>query len=1104
MKKLSLVLVLALVSISSMLAQRTITGTLTDEGGEPLIGVSVFARGTNVGTVSDIDGTYSLNVPKDVNTLVFSYTGFATEELALGASNVVDLVMKESAEQLSEVVVTGLGIRKEKKALGYAVSTIGSKDVQLKPEADVGRILRGKVPGVDITSTSGLAGTGTNVIIRGYSSITGNNQPLFVVDGVPFNADTNSDRGFDSGGATASSRFLDLDPNNIAEISILKGLSATVLYGEAGRNGVVLVTTKGGDIGELDKKMEVSVSQSLFATQVGGVPETQQSYGNGWQQDASNAFSNWGAPFPSDPTFNSNINGITNGGRYDLAPDGTIVHPYAFTNFASDFGDEYTTDNRIPWEAQQSLEEFFNTGMVSQTSLNITNRVSDGTSVNFNYGYIDDEGFVPGNDFSKHNFGLGLNTKLSNGLRISTVFNYITSNRNSPPAAPIFSSNPTVGDGGASLFSNVLYTPVSHDLFGWPYENPRNSSSVYYRSNNGIQNPRWTSENINDNEKIRRFFGSVNFTYDITDKLKAMYRLGLDTYNQRTRYTINKGGTQIPDGAMFTYGRLNTIIDQTLTLNYGTDVSEDISLDAIVGFNPRKETRNETFSASNQQFVFGLFTHENFINHANTSFDRTENTLGLFGTVTAGFRNYFYLNLQARNDWTSTLETDNRSIFYPSASISFIPTDAFPALQNNKNVNYLKLRLGLGTSAGYPDPYQTRNILGSFTNQFVTAGGSTINTNSIDNRFGNPDLEPERHRELEFGLETRLFNNRFGIDLSLYDKQSTDLIIDLDLDPSTGFTNSTINSAELENRGIELGVNIIPVKTRNIVWDFTANFTRNRGLILGIAEGTDKVLIDGLSFLGNFALGPIDEADANAEGFDRRILEHATLRDGKYYFPYGAIEGGRVLRDEATGLPIVGSNGIYQGDPEQGVIGDPNPDFIMNFINSISFKGLTFRVQFDWQQGGDIWGSTASTLTARGIAGETGFDRFVPVVVTGLKEDADGNLVPNDIQVTANDAYWRNTGVWYDENRIFDATTIRLREISLSYDLPKQVLDRTPFGSVSIVLSGQNLWYDAVNFPDSINFDPEVLSLGVGNGRGFDFVTGPTSKRFGGTLFFTF
>lgn len=1058
----------------AMAQDRTITGTVSDVGGETLIGASVLVKGTTSGTVTDFDGKYTISVPKGASVLVFSYTGFASQDVDLTASDVLDVTLEEGVN-IKEIVVTGLGIKKEKKALGYAVTTIGSADINLKPEGDVGRILRGKVPGVDITSTSGLAGSGTNVIIRGYSSISGSNQPLFVVDGVPFNADTNNDRGFSGGGATASSRFLDLDPNSIKEISILKGLSATVLYGEAGKNGVILVTTKGGDIGDVNKGMEISVSQSVFATQIGGIPQTQKKYGNGWQNDASNAFSNWGAPFGGTDEFKTHINSITDGsGRYQLDEDGTIVHPYSFTNFAGDFPD--INGSRIPWEAKDALTDFFSgTGYANNTSVNISNRIGANTAINFNYGYLNDEGFIPNNNLTRNNFGLGVRTKLTNGITIKSSFNYTNTKRNSPPASSIFSSNP--GGGSASLFSNVLYTPVSHDLYGWPNTNPVDGSSVYYRANNGIQHPLWTLENINDQEKVDRFFGNVNVGYDLGQDFKLNYRFGIDNYTQTQRYIINKGGSQVPDGLLSTSERINTIIDQTLNLIYNKNLSENWNIDGVVGLNLRRDRNDRNYTTSSNQFIYGLETHNNFSSHQNYSFVTDENLVGAYFTAAAGYKSFLYLSVQARNDWTSTLEKGNNSVFYPSASVSFIPTDAFESLKGHKVLNYLKFRAGYGTSAGYPDPYQTRNVLSTNATAFVTRDGRTIQTNTISNQFGNAELQPEILTELEFGVESRLFNNRVSIDLSVYNKQSSELIIELPLDPSTGGTVSTINSASLENKGLEVALTITPVATSNFRWDFTTNFTKNNSKVVSIADGVDKALIDGFSNLGNFAIP--GEA-------------------------YGVIEGSRVLRDEATGLPIVGGNGVYQGDPDQGIIGNPNPDFTMNFINSLSYKGVQLRVQFDWTQGGDIWGSTASTLTARGIAGETDFDRFIPVIVTGLKEDANGELVENDIQVTPNNAYWRNTGVWYDENRIFDGTSVRLREVSLSYSLPKSVLSKLPFGSISLTLSGQNMWYKAVNFPESINFDPEVLSLGVGNGRGFDFVTGPTAKRYGATVNFTF
>lgn len=1077
MKKLSLLLVASLCFVGTMIAQRTVSGTLTDQSGESLIGANVIVKGTSTGTVTDFDGSYSLTVPEESNTLVYSYAGFTTQEVNIDGQSVINVVLSEGLE-LDEIVVTGLGIKKEKKALGYAVTTIGSSDVQLKPEADVGRILRGKVPGVNITSTSGLSGSGTNVIIRGYSSITGSNQPLFVVDGVPFNADTNSDRGFNTGGATASSRFLDLDPNQIKEISVLKGLSATVLYGEAGRNGVVLVTTKNGDIGDIDKKMEVSVSQSVFVTQVGGVPQTQQGYGNGWQGDASNAFSNWGAPFPATnaDVFNSNVNGFTNGGSYQLDAAGTIVHPYSIANFSSAFPE--LDGQRIPWEWQDNLNGFFGQGLVSQSSLNITNKVGQGSAVNFSYSYLADEGFVPNNNLDKHNIGAGFNTELGNGIKVQTNMNIMFYDRNTPPATPIFSSNPI--SGGASLFSNVLYSPVSHSVYSdnpWPHINAADGfSSVYYRSNNSIQHPKWTSENINDNEKMRRFWGATNLRYDLNKNLFLTYRLGVDSYSQRQQYTVNKGGRQIPDGLMNTTERLNFITDQVANLNYDYYVTDDINLSGIVGINLRREQRDYFGTFSTEQFIFGLNTHNNYVNHVSNSFLRVENTIGAYGTLTAGYKNFLYVTASGRNDWTSTLEQANRSVFYPSVSVSFVPTDLAPSMTNGGYLNYLKIRAGYGTSAGYPNPYQTRNFLGSATNVFISDAAGVINTNTVSNNFGNPDLRPEILTEIELGVEARFLQNKIGLDLSVYDKSSADLIIALELDPSTGYTNSTVNSAELQNRGIEIGLNINPVQTKNFAWNFTTNFTRNISKIISIADGIDKVLISGFTNLGNFGI------------------------PGQ---PYGIMEGGKVLRTD-DGIPILGGDGLYQADPEQGIIGDPNPDFIMNFINSFNIGGVSIRAQFDWQQGGDIWAATASTLTSRGIAAETGFDRFVPVVVEGVLENADGTYRPNDIQVSANNHYWRNAGVFIDENRVIDATNIRLREVSVSYSIPKKAIANLPFGGIALTFSGQNLWYNAINFPSSLNFDPEVLSLGVGNGQGFDYVTGPTSKRFGGTLNFTF
>ena len=1052
-----------LFAMGTLMAQRTLTGTVTDDSGQTLIGATVQAKGTTVGTVTDIDGKYSIDVPDGTTTLVFSYTGFSTQEVEIGASNVIDVTLDEGLE-LSEVVVTGLGIKKEKKALGYGVSTISSSDIELKTESDIARILRGKATGVDITQTSGLAGSGTNVIIRGYSSITGNNQPLFVVDGVPFNTDTNSDRSARQGGSTASSRFLDLDPNSIAEVSILKGLSATVLYGEAGRNGVVLITTKNGSGTSSQKGFEVNVSQQVSFTQIANLPDYQNTYGNGFSGNFGWFFSNWG---PSFDTRGSN----------GIDENGQVKHPYDQARYNDDFPEFIGA--RYDYKPYQSVEQFFdNKGFVSNTSLSISKNLGDNSTISASYSYLSDEGFIPRradgsktNNISKHNFGLGATTKLDNGLNIRATFNYIDLDRSSPTNAFSFGSGP---GRNSSLFGEIFFTPRSVDIFGLPYQSPKDGSMAYYRQGSAIQHPLWTLNNTGEEENVRRFFSTMEANYELTPWLTAMYRIGIDQYTQQNRRHVNKGGSQIPDGLLNTSERFNRITAQLFNLLYNTKLNEDFDLDGLVGVNLRRVARNRTFATSTQQFVFGLNNHGNFIEHNIASDRQEENNIGAFATATLGYKSFLYLGIQARNDWTSTLEKENRSVFYPSANISFVPTDAFESLQNNSVLNYLKLRVGYGTSAGYPDPYQTRNTLFTATNQYVAQNGNVFNINSNrDNlgiaRLGNPNLREERHTELEFGVEGRFLSNRIGLDLSAYNRQSKDLIIDLRLDPSTGYTRTTVNAAALENKGVELGLNFIPLKG-DFTWDINLNFTKNINKVLKIADGVDQVVISGFSNLGNFAIP--GEA-------------------------YGIIQG--IPFERLNGELLTSADGNYVPGTDIAPIGNPNPNYTANWINTFSYKGLSLNFHFSYIDGGDIYSITNASMLARGNTIDTDFDRFLPVILPGVKADG----TPNDVQTYIGDVSFRSY-FFADEGAVFDGTVIRLREIGLSYVLPKGILENSPFGSASITISGENLWYNAPNFPVGVNFDPEVLSLGVGNGRGFDFFTGPTAKKYGVALNVTF
>ena len=1051
---------------------RTISGNISsDEDGSGLPGVNVIIKGTTVGTTTDVNGSYSLDVPSDGGTLVFSFIGLASQEIEIGARSVVDVVMSSEVEELQEVVVTALGITKEKAALGYAVTSVGGSQLEARPEADIARLLRGKVPGVDITSQSGVTGTGTNIIIRGYSSISGSNQPMFVLDGVPIDASTYSDRGFTGGGATASSRFLDLDPNNVAEVSVLKGLAATVLYGEAGRNGVILITTKtgqqGGPVG--NKKVEVSFSQSYFVNKVASLPDDQDQYGNGWQNNAAAAFSNWGAPFDQP-----NRNGLT---------DGTIKHPYDRAIWHGVFPE--LIGARWKYQAYDNLQNFFVDGSQKNTSLGISARVGNNSSIKANYGWTKDDGYIPFNEYTKHNFSLGANTQLSNGLKLTASFNYIESQAIKPPTAPSRNSNSTQ----VSLFGNVMYTPRSWNLFGLPYERPDTHGSVYYRGNNGMQHPLWTLHNAHDRDDVTRFIGNMGLSYEIADFLSISYRIGIDRTSLMNNYMINKNGVQgyAVNGRYMTSNRNNVNYDQTVNLNGSVELNQDLDLTFLVGANLKSRNYELHQINSSYQFIFNFFDHSNFSTTTANSYVLRENTYGAYANLSLSYKDYAFLEASARNDWTSTLEPENRSVLYPSTSISVLPLKALDI--NNENLNFLKVRFGFGTSAGYPSPYSTRGSLNTNTNVFMTNSGTTLNSNAVSNFYANAGIKPEIHKELELGIEGKFLKNRVGIDISAYTKDSEDLIIDLELDQSTGYSSSTVNSASINNKGIEAIISVVPVQSRDFTWEITGQFSKLKSEVLSIADGISKVYVAGYTGRGNIAI----------PGMPYGIMEGSTIaRD------YGSLDGLDVTQvhsdDRLNYTPFLDANGgyTYLGT---GMIGDPQPDFVYGVTNTMSYKWVSLRVQFDHQVGGDMFTTTVSTMTGRGILGNTGFDRFVPVVTNGLKLDG----TPYTKQTTANQHYWPNTGVFYDEQSVYDASTMRLREISLSLVAPKSFLNGTPFGNASLTLSAQNLWHLAYNTPKDSNFDPEVSSYGTGNNvRGFDEMTGPTAKKYGATLSLTF
>jgi len=1079
MKRVSILGILMFTLVSwSFAQQRNVQGTVSDKAGEPLIGASVLVKGTTSGTITDIDGSYQLNVPDGRSVLVFSYTGFTPQEVSIGISTVIDVSLEEGLA-LNEVIVTAQGIQKEKRALGYSVGTVDGEDIAQKSESDVTRLLKGRVAGVNVTSTSGVSGSGTNVIIRGYSSLTGSNQPLFIVDGVPFNTNTNKDNltnDFVEGGQASSSRFLDLDPNNIASISVLKGLSATVTYGEQGRNGVVLITTKNGQAGKVNDKTAVTLSQSYFSTEIASLPDYQTNYGGGFHQNFGFFFSNWG------PNFN------TRGGR-GVDAQGQVQHPLdALTDPSLKVQFPEFAGQRYDYRNYNSTESFFNKGYVLNTSLNLQGG-TEKASFSGSFGYTEDEGFLPGNKVSKINIGVGGRMELANNLTLNSTINFVKTDFQTPPISYGDGSGIFAG-GGLSVFSDVFYVPRGVDLIGLPFETPSDNRPVYYRSGNDILNPRWTAKYARNSSLVNRVFGQTALSYKPLNWLNLTYRLGIDTYTERQEYIVNRIGLASNDYATINNGMyrttdiINTIWDHNAFASASFDeIAAGLDLTVTAGFNYREDNFARDGIESTNQLVFGFIEHSNFTNQSSVNSlsgldiqnKQLERLVAGYTSITFDYNNYLYLNLSGRSDWSSTVEKVNNNLFYPSASLSFVPTEL---MGSSDVLNFLKFRLGFGTSAGFPSPYSTRSTLSSNARQFVNRAGTVITTNSNGTYFedngtgatlGNPNLKPELHTEYEFGIEAQLFKNRVGIDLTLYQRNTKDLITNAPLDPATGFTLTTINIGEIQNQGVELGLDITPVQTKNINWNLYTNFYAYTSKVIELGQGLDEVRIAGFSNQGNFA----------AEGE-----------------VYGIMKGTAILRDE-QGRAVIDNDGYYTQDDEIQIIGNPHPDFTSSITSTLSYKGLSLSAQLEYRHGGDIFSGTAEALLARGLSQDTDFDRTQAFVLDGVTADG----TPNTTMITATNLYFDNFGFGPDETSVFDATTIRIRDVTLSYSLPKSLIQNTPFGEISISLSGQNLWYNAINLPKHTNVDTDALGFGAdGNGLGFEFLNGPSVRRYGASV----
>jgi TonB-linked SusC/RagA family outer membrane protein len=1063
---------------SAMAQGRVVTGKVTsseDRGTMP--GVNVLVKGTTTGTVTDTNGAYSLSAEPG-STLVFSFIGFVSKEIAIGDRTSIDVELNSDVTQLSEVVVTAVGIERQSKALGYSVERVKGDKLQQVSEPDPLRALQGKIAGVNIQSSSGAPGSSTRITIRGNNSLLGNNQPLFVVDGIPYNNEQgggqqNSITGPQNqltGGGAYGSRFSDLDPNNIESMTVLKGAAAAALYGTRASNGVILITTKTGASRASRKGLEITYNSSFSMENVANLPEYQNKYGTGTNFNYAQANGSWGAPFIGAQPY-ATLDSIAN-----------------WQNGVAGF--ESVWGKKVPYRAYpNNVKDFFNTGNILENSLSISGG-NEKANLTLVISKMDQNGIVPETKFGRTNVSLGGNMKLDNGLYVGGNLSYTNNVQHT------FQGGASSAIGNSSAFGRTLYLGRNWDLQGQPYQNPLTKGSAFFIPTASSDNPYWSTKNAGIDTNTDRYVASFNLGYDIKEWLNLSYKLGINGYTQRQTDYFRPGSRGAGGaGQVSNFDVTFQEIESNLLATVTRDVAKDLNLKLIVGNNINQRT---TYSQGYVGTGYVTFDIDNIINTNSVvpnggGFSRRR-IIGAFGDLTLGYKNYLFLSATGRNDWSSTLPIQNNSFFYSSVSSSIVFTEALGL--SSKILNYGKLRAAFSQVGNDTGPYNISQTYGVNANSAVTLNGPNVAFpfrgvpgSSLEDVLRNPNLKPERTQEVELGLELKLFN-KIGIDLTVYDKRTRDQIVFINVPQTSGFNQFLTNIGEVSNRGIELGLNVTPISLNNgFNWNMYGTFTLNRNKIESLIEGTDEIVLRN-TFAGS---------------------AQAVHQVGQ---PYGLIKGSKAVRDTNGNLLINPADGTLITDPNPKVIGNPNPDFIVGLTNTFSWKGFALSSVFDWKQGGSLYSVTTQQMMSRGVTRDTE-NREVPLIIPGVYGNpnsllpilgSDGSPIKNTTAIEVNALYFGNSfaGNGLEEFSVYDATVFRLREVTLGYSIPKKVLSKTPFGSARISLSGRNLWYIAPNFPKYTNFDPETNTFGNSNAQGFEFASQPSVRRYGVNISLTF
>ncbi|CAL1521392.1 SusC/RagA family TonB-linked outer membrane protein [Chitinophaga sp. MM2321] len=1054
MKKELLLLLFVCSSVLSAVAQtRTISGKVSDaKDGSALPGVTVVIKGTTKGVFTSGDGTYKVTNIDAGSTLIFSFVGYLNKEVIVGGNNIIDVSMEADKKQLGEVVVTAVGLKRNEATLGYSVTSVKPDQILQKSEPDMLKGLQGKVAGVDIRTSQGTPGAATRINIRGNTSFFGNNEPLIVVDGIPYNNDQITTSSQTSGGGAYSSGLSSLDPNDIAAMTVLKGAAAAALYGSRASNGAVIITTKSGSASIGKRKLEVSYSTSYSFENVANLPKYQNDYGTGSSFTYANANGSWGPRF----------------GTLDSVP--------AWPDYLAAFPELFPSSGNIKYQPYpNNVKDLFRTGFISENSVGV-NGGNEKSALSATASYLSQDGYVPHSSFNRGNMSVGGVTRLANGLTVNANFSYSTSNQ----AGSIFGENQV--SGAASSFARNLFLGRTWNIAGLPFEDA--SGKPVSTNNSQYDNPLWAFKHNTVTTATDRYVAGLKFNYDILPWFNASYQIGTNS-NSFFRKEVTDIGSRGAEtvGQIIEQNYRLAEIESNLIATFTPKLwNEDFGFKGLLGYNVNQRTMRSQIISGKNIIVPGTYSLSNTKSVLPTEDVYEQRRLwGAFAEIDLDYKKWLYLIVTGRNDWSSTLPTTNRSYFYPSVATSFIFTEALK--MNSSVLTFGRLRASWAKVGRDADPYQLANTFNVNTAFLGQPGVMQLPTG------GNAALKPEFTQDFEVGTSLEFFDRRIALDVAWYSRLSTNQIAPLTLPPSSGYGQVIDNYGKLTNKGIEVDLNVIPVQTKDFTWSLHWVFTKNRSEVKELKEGVTRLLLNGV----------LDEMSPYLEA-------------GK---PYGYLRGTADARDKDGALLIDPSTGFLIRELDQRQVGDPNPDFKTGLGTTLSYKGIFLNALFDLTRGGDIYSVTTSSLLGRGVTKDTK-DREGVFVIPGYYGDVNspgtalldpkGQRIPNQTQISLFETYFGETFAINSatEWNVYDATVYTLREVTLGYDFPKSMFNKTPIGGLTITLSGRNLWYVAPNLPKYSNFNPEVGSFGSTNTQGIELSGAPTTRRYGVNLKVTF